>query len=257
MDLGLAGRRAVVTGASKGIGFATAEALAREGCSIVAVARDVERLEASAARLSAATGATIDVWPGDMSDATARSQLAAAHGDADILVNNAGAIPGGGLLDLTMERWIESWQLKVFGYIHLTQLYLERMRARRAGVIVNVIGMAGRAPRYDYVCGATGNAGLIAFTSAVGARSVDWGVRVLGINPAATRTDRIVDLAKARARTSLGDEARWEETLVDLPLGRPAEPAEIADAIAVLASPRCGYLSGTVIDVDGGGLFRS
>ena len=170
---------------------------------------------------------------------------------------SSGLIPGGGLLDLTLERWQEAWSLKVMGYVHLTQLYLARMQARGAGTIVNIIGSAGRSPRYDYICGATGNAALIAFTGAVGGKSVDWGVRVFGINPAATRTDRILTLSKARAKASLGDESRWQEMLKNLPLDRLIEPIEIANAAAFLASPACGYVSGTVLDVDGGGAYRS
>ena len=130
------------------------------------------------------------------------------------------------------------------------------MKERGSGVIVNVIGGAGRSPRYDYVCGGTGNAALMAFTGAVGGRSVEWGVRVFGINPAQTRTDRIISLSKTRAKIKFGDEARWEEMLTGLPLNRLIEPDEIANAAAFLASPACGYVSGTVLDVDGGGAFR-
>ena len=91
----------------------------------------------------------------------------------------------------------------------------------------------------------------------MGGKSVDWGVRIFGINPAATRTDRIISLSKTRAKTSLGDESRWEEMLTGLPLNRLIESAEIANAAAFLASPACGYVSGTVLDVDGGGHYRS
>jgi NAD(P)-dependent dehydrogenase (short-subunit alcohol dehydrogenase family) len=130
------------------------------------------------------------------------------------------------------------------------------MEARGTGVILNIIGMAGRAPRADYICGAAGNAALIAFTNALGARSVDHGVRVLGINPAGTRTERYETLARARAKSRFGDESRWRELLTNLPFGRPAEPAEIADLAVYLASARASYLSGTVVDADGGGQFR-
>jgi 3-oxoacyl-[acyl-carrier protein] reductase len=156
------------------------------------------------------------------------------------------------LLDLTLERWTESWQLKVFGYIHLTKLYLDAMKRRGGGVIVNIIGIAGQEPRWDYVCGAVGNAGLIALTKAVGAKSVDWNVRVVGINPSPTRTDRIEALLRKKALDSLGDEERWRDGLSALPFGRLAEASEIADLAVMLASPRASYLSGTVIDVDAG-----
>jgi NAD(P)-dependent dehydrogenase (short-subunit alcohol dehydrogenase family) len=254
MDLGLGGKRVLITGASKGIGLACAEAFLGEGCDVILVSRSAERLAAAAQSLGAQNRVRTDA--ADLSVAVDRERIVAAHGDVDILVNNAGAIPGGGLLDLTMETWRAAWELKVFGYIHMTQLMLARMKERRAGVIVNIIGTAGRAPRYDYICGGTGNAALIAFTSAIGGKASEWGVRVFGINPALTRTDRVMGLSKARAKTALGDEARWEEMLKGLPYDRLIEPGEIGRTAAFLSSPACGYVGGTVLDVDGGGMFR-
>jgi NAD(P)-dependent dehydrogenase (short-subunit alcohol dehydrogenase family) len=130
------------------------------------------------------------------------------------------------------------------------------MEARQDGTIVNIIGMAGRAPRADYICGAAGNASLIAFTAALGGRSTDKNVRVVGIAPGATMTDRIITLSKSRAKTKFGDEGRWEEMLANLPLGRAGKPEEIADLAVFCASPRGGYLSGTTLDVDAGAQFR-
>lgn len=255
MDMGLAGKRVLVTGGSKGIGLACAEAFAREGCDLVLAARDAAALEEARASI-ARHNVAVALHAADLSDSAAREGLHAAHPDIDVLVNNAGAIPGGTLHGLPLPRWIEAWNLKVFGFIHLCQLYLPRMEAAGAGVVVNVIGMAGRAPRADYVCGAAGNAALIAFTAAVGGRSVDRGVRVVGVAPGATRTERIVQLSKSRARTRFGDDSRWEEMLGGLPLGRPAEPEEIADLVVFCAGPRGGYLSGTTVEADGGAQFR-
>ena len=256
MDLGLNGKTVLVTGASKGIGLATAEVFAAEGARVIMVARDAGRLDAAAAPLRERHQGPIETIAADLSISAERERLWADLPAIDVLVNNAGAIPGGGLLDLSLERWEEAWSLKVMGYIHLTQIALAAMKTRGSGVIVNIIGMAGRSPRYDYVCGATGNAALIAFTGAVGGKASEWGVRVFGINPAATRTDRIVSLSKQRARATFGDESRWEEMLAGLPFGRPIEPYEIANAAAFLASPACGYVSGAVLDIDGGGAFR-
>ena len=254
MDLKLRGQEVLVTGGSKGIGAACAKVFLQEGCNVTIVSRDAARLDTTCAEL--AKFGKIAAFPADLSKGSERERVTAAHSNATILVNNAGAIPGGGLLDLTMERWAEAWSLKVMGYIHMTQLMLGRMKERKSGIIVNIIGGAGRSPRYDYICGATGNAALMAFTGAVGGKSVDWGVRVVGINPAATRTDRIISLSKTRAKSALGDESRWEEMLTGLPLDRLIEAEEIANAAAFLASPACGYVSGTVLDVDGGGHYR-
>lgn len=254
MDLRLKGSRVLVTGGSKGIGSACGKVFLQEGCSVVLVARDAAKLGETAKELSAL--GKVETCAADLSKPEERARVAAAYPDIDVLVNNAGAIPGGGLLDLTMERWQEAWSLKVFGYIHMTQLYLAKMKERGAGTIVNIIGAAGRSPRYDYVCGATGNASLMAFTGAVGGKSVDWGVRVFAINPSATLTDRIVTLSKARAKAALGDESRWEEMLKNLPLNRLAAAEEMATAAAFLASPTCGYVSGATLDVDGGSAYR-
>ena len=257
MDMGIAGKKVLVTGASKGIGLACAEAFAREGCDLVLVSRDAAALGRARDGIAASRNVGIVVHPADLSDPGARAALHAAHPAVDILVNNAGAIPAGTLADIPLPRWIDAWNLKVFGYIHLCGLYLPGMEAAGAGVVVNVIGMAGRAPRADYVCGAAGNAALIAFTAALGGRSPDKGVRVVGVAPGATRTDRIVELSKSRAMTRFGDASRWEEMLSGLPLGRPALPEEIADLAVFCAGPRGGYLSGTTIEVDAGAQFRS
>jgi NAD(P)-dependent dehydrogenase (short-subunit alcohol dehydrogenase family) len=253
MELGLKGRHVVVTGASAGIGLACARIFAAEGCKVVIAARSANRLAAVAAEL----GSGVTIFAGDLSKLSDRERLADLHGSADILVNNAGAIPSGNLFDIDLETWRAAWDLKVIGYIHLTQLFLRKMAERRSGTIVNVIGAAGRQPRWSYVCGGTGNAALIGFTGAVGGKSPDFGVRVVGINPGYTRTQRMETQARQRAGATLGDPERWQETLTNLPFGRPIEPAEIAAAVAFLASPACGYASGAVLDIDGGGAFRS
>ena len=256
MDLKLKGRSVLVTGASKGIGLACAESFAGEGATVIITGRDETRLAAAAAKLRSGGAADVSVFAGDLALAADRARLFAAHPSIDILINNAGAIPGGSLFDIKLDRWLEVWKLKVFGYIHLTQLYLEAMKQRGDGVIVNIIGMAGQEPRWDYICGSVGNAGLIALTRATGAKSVDWNVRVFGINPSATRTDRIESLLRAKAKDKSGNEDNWRDGLNGLPFGRLAEASEIADLAVMLASPKASYLSGMVLDVDGGQSYK-
>lgn len=173
-------------------------------------------------------------------------------------MNNAGAIKGGRLQDLSMQDWREGWELKVFGYIHLCKLFAPAMMARGAGVIVNIIGMGGRAVRPSYICGAAGNAALIGFTNALGAQMAQHGARAFGINPSLTLTDRMTGMLRARAHADLGDEARWEDLLepAAFPFGRPKTPEEVAALTVMLASPHVRYLSGTVVDMDGGGRWR-
>ncbi len=256
MDMQLQGKRVLVTGGSKGIGLACAEAFAAEGCDVVLCARDPAALAAAAERIRATRQVRVETMDADLSQDSERERLHAAFPGIDILVNNAGAIPAGRLQDVSMARWKQAWDLKVLGYIHLCQLFLPAMEARGSGAIVNIIGMAGRAPRAGYIAGGAGNAALIAFTSALGAAAQASGVKVVGINPAVTKTDRMLTQARTNAKLRFNDEERWAETLTGLPFGRPIEAAEIADLAVFLASPRGHYVNGTVVDVDGGGMFR-
>ena len=253
MDMELAGKRVVITGASKGIGYACAESFAAEGCHVVLAARAPEE---AAAKLRERYQVRVEAVTADLSKPEDRARLHAFAPDADILVNNAGAIPSGGIADVSMETWQESWQLKVFGYFHLTQLFMGTMCARKSGVVVNIIGMAGRAWKPGYIAGTAGNAAIIAFTSAVGFDAQKDGVRVFGINPAVTRTERMETQARFRADQALGDPDRWPEMIQGLPFDRPIEPREIAEMAVFGASPRGGYLNGTVVDIDGGGQFK-
>lgn len=257
MDLELRGKHVLVTGGSRGIGYACAEAFAREGCSVHLVSRSAEALAAAVAKLRDATGVEATTSCLDLAQEADVDALQPLLPKVDVLVNNAGAIPGGGLDRIDRSLWRDSWNLKVFGYVDLTRLALDTMMNRGHGVIVNVIGTAGVAPRYDYICGSTANAGLNAFTKAVGAHSARKGVRVLGVNPGLTETDRLVTLQKARAQATLGDESRWRELMANLPLGRPAKSEEIADLVVFLASARAAYLTGIVVDAEGGALHAS
>ena len=155
-------------------------------------------------------------------------------------------------LTMTEPKWREAWDLKVFGYVNCTRAMLEKFYARKKGVIVNIIGLAGESFNYDYVAGTMGNAGLIAFTRAVGSRSVEHGVSVVAINPPATRTDRMLTLLTGQAQQKFGDPNRWPELTTHMPFGRPAEPDEVADLAVFLASDRASYISGVVMTLDGG-----
>ena len=144
----------------------------------------------------------VEIHAADFSKGDTVRSVVEAVGHADILVNNAGAIPRGDILAMTEPKWREAWELKVFGYINATRAMLEKMYARKKGAVVNIIGLAGESYNYDYVAGTMGNAGLMAFTRAVGSKSVDHGVRVVAINPPATRTDRMTPCCAARPSRS-------------------------------------------------------
>ncbi|NUZ06140.1 short-chain dehydrogenase/reductase [Piscinibacter koreensis] len=253
MDLGLEGRSALITGASKGIGAAVAAALAAEGVATLHLAaRDGAALERVAAELHARHGCRAVAHPTDLRDPSQLERLATDAGDVDLLINNAGDIPSGTLEQVDAAAWRHGWSLKVFGTIDLTRQVYARMKARRSGVIVNVIGAAGERLPAAYIAGSTGNAALMAFTRSLGGQSLNDGVRVLGINPGPVATDRIVALMRHRAQTQWGDAERYVELMQAFPLGRPAEPREIADVVAFMASARASYMSGCIVTVDGG-----
>jgi NAD(P)-dependent dehydrogenase (short-subunit alcohol dehydrogenase family) len=256
MELGLAGKRVLVTGGSKGIGRAIALGFAAEGCDIELAARGSEALAAVRAEIEARHDVEVATHSVDIRQTEAIERLQAVAGRCDIVVNNAGDIPGGRLDAIDEDQWRHAWDLKVFGYVNLVRAVLPAMQARRFGVIVNVVGLAGVMPMYDYICGTAGNAALHAFTRAIGSRTPEHGVRVVGVNPPMVRTERMETVMRGMAQAKLGDADRWEELLRDRPFGRPAEPEEIADMVVFLASERAAYVSGTVIDVDGGIVSR-
>jgi 3-oxoacyl-[acyl-carrier protein] reductase len=252
MDLKLAGKTALITGASKGIGRATANVLAEEGCNVILVARTAADLAAAQAEIARKSNVRVDVFPADLSDSTNVDKIAAAFPGVDILVNNAGAIPGGNLIEIDEARWRAAWNLKVFGYINMCRAYYAHMKKRQAGVIVNVIGAAAQTRDPDYICGVAGNASLAAFSQSLGNASVRDGVRVVAIHPGPVATDRLITLMRKRAQDRTGDAENWRDLVKPMPFGRAASPEEIASAVAFLASERSGYTSGSVVTIDAG-----
>lgn len=252
MELELTGKSVLVTGASKGIGAAIAEAFAREGARLTLVARSADRLADLSTQLRKKWGVEVRVLAEDLTAAGAVERVAAAAPDTDVLVNNAGAIPGGNLFEVDAERWRQGWALKVLGYIDMTRAFYRLMQARGGGVIINNIGSAGENIDFDYVAGSTGNAALMAFTRAVGGRSLRDQIRVVGVNPGPVGTERIDQLLAGRAERALGDRSRAHELRAALPLGRAASVQEVADVVMFLASARAAYVSGHIVTVDGG-----
>ena len=256
MDLNLRGRTALITGASKGIGLASATCLAAEGVNVILVSRTQADLETAREKIAARHNVAVQVHAYDLSDSRNIDRLVEQHPDIDILVNNAGAIPAGDLQAITEDRWRAAWDLKVFGYVNMCRRFYAEMKTRGRGVIINVLGVAGEKMDRTYIAGSTGNAALMAFTKALGGSAGDDRLRVVGINPGAIATDRLVTIMKTRAQDRLGDANRWEELMKPLPMGRAGTPDEIGVMVAFLASDLSAYTTGTIITIDGGAANR-
>lgn len=256
MDLQLNGKTAMVTGASRGIGRAIAEALAREGCNLILVARSGDALEEVSTAIRTANPVSVAVVVADLSQLDVVEGLPERFPDVDILVNNAGAIPHGRLTDVSDAIWQEGWSLKVHGTVRLTRGIYRRMKRRGGGVVVNIIGYAGDRVNGNYIIGSSGNASLIGFTRALGAVSPEDGIRVVGINPGPVLTQRLQRRLEKAALEQTGNAADWPGLTKSYPFGRPAHPAEIADAVCFLASERAGYTTGTTLTIDGGLTYR-
>jgi NAD(P)-dependent dehydrogenase (short-subunit alcohol dehydrogenase family) len=254
MELGLENKTVLITGGSRGIGYAAAERFAAEGCALRLVSRNADSLAQARSSLQGAHGVPVETMALDMRAEGAIEQLVERFGaGVDVLVNNAGDIPHGTLLEVDASRWRTAWDLKVYGYIDLTRAIYRRMQAQRHGVILNIIGMAGgEGVVPEYIAGSAGNAALVAFTRALGALSPNDGIRVVGVNPGMIATDRQIVRWRQRAQEAFGDPDRWRELTTHLPFGRLGEPAEIGSTLVFLASKAASYISGTTVTVDGG-----
>lgn len=252
MELNLKGRTVLITGASRGIGEAIAKVMAKEGCNLILTATDAAKLAQLAADLVRSHGIEVATHAFDLSRLENVKALADVGGHCDILVNNAGAVPRGSLQEVTPEAWRHGWDLKVLGYIDLTRYILPRMTARKSGVIINVIGMAGERPEPQYIATCCGNAALMMFTQCIGGESMRDGVRVVAVNPGPIMSDRHRRGAERVAERELGSKDRWPELYKRFPIGRPGRVEEVADVVAFLASDRASYISGEIIRIDAG-----
>lgn len=257
MDLGLEGTVAVVTGGSRGIGRAVAEAFAAEGASVAICARDAAALDTAATALQSDFGVDVLTVAGDLAhpDAPGRAVQAAIDrfGGVDTLVNVAGAAPPGRIEDLTDDDWDAAISLKFMGAVRGIRAVLPHMRARGRGAIVNIGGVAGWQPMPTQLTIGAVNAALFNLTRGLAREAAAQGVRVNTVVPGATETDRFRMLV-ARSAESAGvdeDEAR-ARLLAEVPDGRPGKPSEVASAVVFLASAHAQHVNGTVLEVDGG-----
>ncbi|CAG4911881.1 unnamed protein product [Acidocella sp. C78] len=251
MDLGLSGKRVLVTGGSKGIGFACAAAFIAEGAEVAICSRQQANLDAARATLR--VGAA---FAADLSDpGQAGAMVAAAEaelGPIDILVNSAGAARRTPPDELTPAHWRAAMDAKYFSYINVIDPLVKLMAARGGGVIVNVIGNGGKIASPVHLAGGAANAALMLATAGLATAYAKQGVRVVGLNPGLTETGRVAEGLASDARLAgiSVDEAR-ARGIARIPLGRMATPEDIANTVLFLASPRASYVTGVNITMDG------
>ena len=253
----LAGRKALVTGGTRGIGRATADRLAADGVVLALVARDSDKLQSVSREISAMHGVEIIPIVADLSqaDEPARAVTTAANrlGGLDILVNNAGSSPFGSLDGVIEEAWSASVDLKLMGYVRATRAAFRLMRDTGGGVVVNVVGMAGRSASPSYVLGAL-NAALLHFTKSTAELGGPDGIRVVAVNPGLTTTERMEEAIEVWAADAGMSVEQFRNSYLSerVPLRRFTKPEEVAEAIAYLCSDAAGPTTGSALQLDGG-----
>jgi NAD(P)-dependent dehydrogenase (short-subunit alcohol dehydrogenase family) len=254
LDLQLQGKHVLVTGGSRGIGLACARAFLAEGCRISLVGRSPEHMDKALAELEPL--GDVRGFCADLADPAAALRAVdaaeAALGPIDILVNSAGAARRTPFDELQPQAWHDAMQAKFFTYVHVMDPVVPRMGARGQGAVVNVIGMGGKVAGPTHLPGGAANAALMLATAGLATAWGPRGVRINAVNPSLTLTDRLAEgfAADARLRKTSAEEV-MRQAQARLPLGRLAQPEEVASAVLFLASPRASYVSGAILSVDG------
>ncbi|MEN3293242.1 MAG: hypothetical protein V7642_2495 [Burkholderiales bacterium] len=257
MDLQLTDKTALVTGASQGIGQAIAYALASQGADVAICARNQESLKQVAADIAKKTGRKVLAIAADLTKAAdAENFIKQAHealGRIDILVNNAGSAPGGVIETLTEDDWEQALQLKFMGYVRCLRYALPIMVKQGHGRVVNLIGNDGVKPSYWEIAPGAANAAGQNLTKSLSGQYGKNGISFVAVNPGPVRTERWSGLVKAMARDmNLSYEEADKLAPSSIPMGRIAEPEEVANLVTMMASPLMHYVTGTMIEVDGG-----
>ncbi len=257
MDLGLQGKRALVGGASRGLGLAVARALAREGAEVLLAARGLAGLEAAAAGLEAEGLPRPRVVAADLARPGDREALFAEAervlGQVDVLVVNAGGPPPGPFASHPAEHWQLALELSLGQLTHLCRLALPGMQARGFGRVVQIVSIAGLEAIDGLILSNASRPAVLGCAKALAREVGPHGVLVNSICPGIFLTDRIRELGRERARAEGTSEEAWLAQLCsDIPLGRPGRPEEVGDLAAFLCSPRNSYVTGATLVIDGG-----
>ncbi len=257
MDLGLKDKIALVTGSSRGLGYATARTLAQEGCKVAINGRDAAKINAVAEKLQKETGAQVIGLAGDVSlpDVPAKliAQTVETFGGLDILITNAGGPPPGGIDTLDEAAWQKGVDLCLMLHVLLIRAALPHLRKSSAASILTVTSMSVKQPIANLLLSNSIRAGTIGLTKSLALDLGKEGIRVNSILPGWTETERVTELMSARAtanRSTVEEEIRKQSE--QSPLGRLGQPEEFAHAAAFLVSPAASYITGVMLNVDGG-----
>jgi NAD(P)-dependent dehydrogenase (short-subunit alcohol dehydrogenase family) len=259
MDLELEGKHILITGGSKGIGLACARVFLREGAKVSLISRSEDNLRLGLQALQQADPTAsnrIRTFAADLKNPDAAlaalDKAEQAAGPVDVLVNSAGAARRTAPDDLTPQAWHDAMEAKYFAYIHMMDPTVKRMAQRGRGVIVNVVGSGGKVASPIHLAGGAANAALMLVSAGLAAAYGPKGVRVNAVNPGLTLTERLKEGMAADAKLNrISEEEALRKANERLPLGRIAEPEEIANAVVFLASPRASYISGAILAMDG------
>ncbi|HET8652976.1 MAG TPA: SDR family oxidoreductase [Gaiellaceae bacterium] len=255
MDLGLRDRVCVVTGSTGGIGLETARLLADEGAAVVVTGRDAERVEAARAEAGAHVGVAGDLADPEAADVLIR-EARAALGPVDCLVNNVGIAYQAGFEELTDPQWDSMWQLNVMSFVRAIRAVVPEMKERGRGSIVNVSSTSGKRPSTSMPNYSVTKAAVLSLSRLVADLYAGSGIRCNAVAPGPTATDAWLGaggLAEQQAeRTGKTRDEVLDAVGAGRPLGRLAEPAEIASVIAFLCSDRASYVTGAAWSADGG-----
>lgn len=253
MDLGISGRRAIVAASSRGLGYACAESLAREGVDIVLNGRDRARLDAAAAALRDAHGSTVATVCGDIGDADTVSMLLAACPEPDIVVTNNGGPAPGRFADWDRDAWIAALDANMLAPLALIRAVLAGMAERRFGRIVNITSAMVKTPLSPMALSTGARTGLTSVAKALSRDVAHANVTINNLLPERIDTDRQRQMAELHASLAgiTVDEA-YAHMATTIAAGRLGRPGEFGDACAFLCSAQAGFISGQNLQVDGG-----
>ena len=257
MDLGLKGKRALVTGASRGLGYAVAATLAAEGCQVAINSRSMENLSAAAKQIESDYGSKVATFPADMSAPSAPANLIAETiktlGGLDLLVTNAGGPPSGGFESFSEEDWAKAIDLSLMSHVRLIKAALPYLRESDAASVLTITSVSVKQPIPNLVLSNSIRAATVGLTKTLALELGGDGIRFNSILPGWTKTDRVFELLGARAQangTSVDEE--MAKQMEACPLGRMADPQEFANPAVFLLSPSASYITGVMLTVDGG-----